>query len=88
MPVNTRQPVSTHHPTVSSSERSNAMRSSCSYLAGVVLTFSMIAVAPGCGSGTSDLENTPETPKKVDPMTDMPGLKQMKDQLKKDGKIK
>jgi hypothetical protein len=48
----------------------------------------MIAVAPGCGSGTSDLENTPETPKKVDPMTDMPGLKQMKDQLKKDGKIK
>jgi hypothetical protein len=64
------------------------MRSSCSYLAGVVLTFSMITVVPGCGSGTSDLEKPPETAKKVDPMTDMPGLKQMKDQLKKDGKIK
>jgi hypothetical protein len=48
----------------------------------------MVTVAPGCGSGTSELENPPETQKKVDPMTDMPGLKQMKDQLKKDGKIK
>jgi hypothetical protein len=88
LPVNTRQPVSSHHPTVSSSERANAMRSSCSYFAGVVLTFSMITVAPGCGSGTSDLENAPATPKKVDPMTDMPGLKQQQEQLKKDGKIK
>jgi hypothetical protein len=48
----------------------------------------MITVAPGCDSGPSELEKAPETPKKVDPMTDMPGLKQQQDQLKKDGKIK
>jgi hypothetical protein len=62
------------------------MRSMCTYLAGAVLASFFLVLATGCDSGTKELE-TPPAPKKVDPMTDMPGLKKMQDQLKSEGKL-
>lgn len=66
--------------------RTITMRSMCTYLGGAVLATFFVALASGCDSGTSELE-TPPAPKKVDPMTDMPGLKQMQDKVKAEGKM-
>jgi hypothetical protein len=63
------------------------MRSTCTYLAGVILAGSLFVVAPGCDSGSGDLEK-PAMTKKVDPMTDMPGFAKSQEDLKKSGKIK
>jgi hypothetical protein len=61
------------------------MRSLCFLLGGAFLAASLVVLAPGCG-GTNELEKPPEVAKKVDPMTDMPGLKEQTDKLKKEGK--
>lgn len=63
------------------------MRTLCAWLAGTVLAGSLICAAPGCG-GSSDLEKPPEVKAPQNPMTDMPGYKDMQDKLKKEKKIK
>ena len=63
------------------------MRSLYTCLAGTILTAALSGMAAGCGGGPSSLEANPDVAKKVDPMTDMPGFKEMQDQLKKQGKI-
>ncbi len=47
----------------------------------------LLCFVGGCGGG-GDLEKPPETPKKVDPMIDMPGFKEQQEKLKAAGKIK
>lgn len=64
------------------------MRSLCLGLTGTFLTGVLVCLAPGCGGGASELENPPDVTKKVDPVTDMPGYKEMQDQLKTKGKAK
>ncbi len=63
------------------------MRLPCAYIAGVVLAAPVLVLSAGCDSGSSELEKPAEI-KKVTPENDMPGFKQMQDQLKKDGKVK
>jgi hypothetical protein len=63
------------------------MRSFRAGLAGAVVMGPLLCFVAGCGGG-GDLEKPPETPKKVDPMTDMPGFKEQQEKLKAAGKIK
>jgi hypothetical protein len=53
----------------------------------MILAAPVLVVSAGCDSGSSELEKPAEV-KKVTPENDMPGLKKMQDDLKKDGKIK
>jgi len=62
------------------------MRSLCTWLAGTVLAGALVCLASGCG-GTAALEKPPEVTKQPNPMTDMPGYKDMQDKLKTDKKI-
>jgi hypothetical protein len=55
------------------------------FLVGVVLASQLIVLAPGCGG--PGLEQTPEV-KKVDPVVDLPGTKQMEEQFNKGAKAK
>jgi hypothetical protein len=66
-------------------ERAITMRLPCIYLAGVVLASPLIVLAPGCGG--PGLEATPEV-KKVDPVMDLPGTKQMEEKFNKGAKAK
>jgi len=53
----------------------------------MVFALSIISLAPGCGSGASDLEKVPEI-KQNPTMADMPGYNDMQEKLKKEGKIR
>jgi hypothetical protein len=63
------------------------MRSTCTVLAAIVVAAPLFVLVPGCDSGTAELE-APPAPKKVDPVTDMPGFKNMQDQMKTKGKAR
>jgi hypothetical protein len=62
------------------------MRSLSFLLLGTFVMASLVVLAPGCG-GTNELEKPPEVKKQVDPMTDMPGMKEQTEKLKKEGKF-
>ena len=64
------------------------MRSLRYGLAGIILTGFFGLLGSGCGGGGGDLEKPPEVKKVMDPMRDMPGLKESQDNLKKAGKTK
>jgi hypothetical protein len=63
------------------------MRSPYTYLAGVVLAGPLLALAPGCDSAMTELQKEPAV-KAVDPMTDMPGYKEMQEKMKSKVKSK
>ena len=62
------------------------MRSRSAFLASAYLAGVLIAAAPGCGG--NGLERPTDPAKKVDPMNDMPGYKDMQDKLKAQPKKK
>jgi hypothetical protein len=64
------------------------MRSFCTCLAAAVLFASLSVLAPGCSSGTTELEKPSEPPKAQDPMKDMPGFAESQAKLKAAGKAK
>lgn len=64
------------------------MRSFCTCLAGAFLVAGLMLLAPGCDSGTSGLEKPPTEVKNLTPENDMPGFKEQREKLKKEGKIK
>jgi hypothetical protein len=57
-------------------------------LVGGIVVCILVGLTPGCDGGSGDLEKPPDTTKKMDPMTDMPGFKEQQEKLKKAGKIK
>lgn len=61
------------------------MRSLPTCLAGAALAAFLIAVAPGCGGGTSGLEKVPEI-KQNPTMADMPGFNEMQEKMKTEKK--